>query len=230
MKLTRFLTFLILFTFVGFLPYSFSQPPLLPLPEGALMRLGNGWSTQIDVSPDGTRLAVGSCKGIWLYDVNTAKELQLLTGHSDAVLCVKYSPDGKMLASGSFDNNLCLWDAATGELLHTLMGNNGYINSIAFSPNGKTLASGNEQGIVQLWNTTTGKHFSLLAGQLDKINSVAFSPDGKTSPVAVMMVVYDYGRKIQMVITPAITSLQMYQSIVLHSVPMGRSLPVRLTT
>ena len=54
------------------------------LPEGAKARLGKGRiSGNIAYSPDGTRLAVGSSIGIWLYDTTTYQEGALLTGHTD---------------------------------------------------------------------------------------------------------------------------------------------------
>ncbi|MYF98976.1 hypothetical protein F4212_07545 [Candidatus Poribacteria bacterium] len=109
------MNFIIIFTIFGFLPSSLAQFPLLPLPEGTVMRLGKGWSTEIDYSPDGTHLAVGSSKGIWIYDVHTGKELKLLTGHLDAVLSVSYSPNGKFLASGGQDLNVTLCNSTTQE-------------------------------------------------------------------------------------------------------------------
>ena len=69
--------------------------PQWHLPEGATARLGKGGITgEIAYSPDGTRLAVAGSIGIWLYDAQTGEALDLLTGHTDRVLSVSFSPDG----------------------------------------------------------------------------------------------------------------------------------------
>ena len=64
------------------------------LPEGAKACLGKGHITgNIAYSPDGTRLAMVSSIGIWIYDAHTGKERALLTGHTEAVLDVSFSAD-----------------------------------------------------------------------------------------------------------------------------------------
>ena len=80
------------------------------LPEGARMRIGRGTMYDLAYSPDGTRLAVASSVGIWLYDTETLKEVDLLTGHTGEVTSVAYSPDGSMLASGSEDKTVRVRD------------------------------------------------------------------------------------------------------------------------
>ena len=62
-----------------------------------------------------------------------------LTGHSGWVNSVQFSPDGKTLASGSYDKTIKLWDVATGQLKSTLTGHSAKVNSVQFSPDGKTL-------------------------------------------------------------------------------------------
>jgi WD40 repeat protein len=148
------------------------------LPDGVKARLGKGAVSQIQYSPDGTRLAVGSGIGIWLYDTTTHQEVDLLTGHSGVVPYVAFSPDGSILASVSSDSTVRLWDAATGKHMRTLEGHTLYVTSIAFSPDGSTLASGSRSNPVRLWDAVTGAYKQSLG--LARTNSVAFSPDGRT--------------------------------------------------
>ena len=153
------------------------------LPRGAKARLGKGSIENIAYSPDGTRLAVGSRVGIWLYNPHTGSEVALLTGHTSWVNSVAFSPDGSTLASGSEDDTIRLWDVRTGEHKVTLTEHTDDVNSVAFSPDGSTLASGSDDKTIQLWNARTGEYKTTLKksyGYTYPVNSVAFSPDGST--------------------------------------------------
>src|SRR5437588_2103133 len=81
-------------------------------------------------------------------------ELVVQTGHSNDVRAVAFSPDGKTLASGSFDMTIKLWDVTSGTQLRTLTGHSGTVDSVAFSPDGKTLASGSNDNTIKLWDVT----------------------------------------------------------------------------
>ncbi|MDE0018078.1 MAG: WD40 repeat domain-containing protein [Candidatus Poribacteria bacterium] len=149
------------------------------LPEGAKARLGKGRISDVVYSPDGTRLAVASGIGIWLYDAQTGEELDLLTGdYTHILLSVAFSPDGLTLASGSRDNTIHLWDAATGNHLRTLIGHTKDVTSVAFSPDGNILASASTDDTIHLWSVATGKYLRTLTGHTKDVTSVAFSPDG----------------------------------------------------
>ena len=134
------------------------------LPAGAKMRIGKGRIKDLKFSPDGTRLAIAGSIGIWIHDVGTGRELDLLTGHTDRVESVSFSPDGMTLASGSSDDTIRLWDVSTGELLKTLTGQKGDVMSVSFSPDGKMLASGDYHKTVRLWDAITGELLKTLTG------------------------------------------------------------------
>ncbi len=182
-KLSSFLcTFLLLSTV--YLPTGFAQDHTQwHLPEDAKARLGSGRTTgPITFSPDGTRLAVGSTSGVWIYDAKTYQALALLTGkHRGDVSSVAFSPDSTKLASTSSDS-IQLWDIAAGEYLKTFSKDDrwGLHSSVAFSPDGDMLASGSGFGQIDLWDPATGEHLETLTGHTLDVTSLAFSPDGQT--------------------------------------------------
>ncbi|AFY30576.1 protein kinase [Calothrix sp. PCC 7507] len=103
-----------------------------------------------------------------------------LTGHSNKICSVAFSPDGNTLASGSYDKTIKLWNLATGEQIRTLKGHSDTICSVVFSPNRITLVSGSYDETIKLWNLATGEQIRTLTGYYNWGISVDFSPDGNT--------------------------------------------------
>ena len=153
------------------------------LPEGALARLGKGHAktgqaTAVVYSADGTRLAVNTNIGIWLYDTYAGAEVVLIPERNAEAMAL--SADGSTLASisGGFDTTIELWDVDSGKLKAILAGNQ--ITSVAFSPDGATLASGSWDNTIRLWDMDSEQLKAILTGHMKPINSVSFSPDGAT--------------------------------------------------
>ena len=149
------------------------------LPEGAKARLGKGRINKIAYSPDGKRLAVASSIGIWIYDADSGKELDLLTEHTDKVYSVSFNLDGNILASGSSDGTIHLWDARTSTHLRTMTGHTSRITSVVFSADSKMLASGSKDNTICLWDTQSGELRKTLKEHADWVFSMWFSADGK---------------------------------------------------
>src|SRR6266478_5947947 len=74
-----------------------------------------------------------------------------LDGHTDPVYTIAWSPDGKSLVTGGFDNTVRLWDAATRKEIKKLEGHAGLVLAVAFSPDGKMILSGSLDKSAKLW-------------------------------------------------------------------------------
>ena len=110
----------------------------------------------------------------------TQKLTRTLPGHEDTVSQIKYSPDGKFIASASWDTTIKLWDVESGNLINTLQGHKSGINSIAFSNDGQTLISGSEDKTIKLWSLEDKpKLTKTLKGHTDSIKTVIVSSDSK---------------------------------------------------
>ena len=107
--------------------------------------------------------------------------LRELKGHTSYVYGVAWSPDGRRLCSGSWDDTVRLWDAETGETIRTLQGHNGDVRCVAWSPDPdrQHIASGSDDRTVRIWDPETGQQQYVLEGHTDHVVAVSFLDGGR---------------------------------------------------
>jgi hypothetical protein len=104
--------------------------------------------------------------------------MRTLTGHSDKVWSLAFSPDGRIIASAGADGNLKIWDLASGQAIRALPVHFSQGESVAFSPDGRLLASADDDEVV-IWDTITWRESFILTGHTGRVTGLAFSPDGR---------------------------------------------------
>lgn len=132
---------------------------------------GNAVYTQTDTepffavawSPDGARLAAATgdnitcCNGrpsvgkVVIWDAASNKTLLTYTQHTKELFALRWSPNGKALASGGDDNSVRVWNATTGALITTYTQHSAAIWGLSWSPDGTRIASASQDETVQVW-------------------------------------------------------------------------------
>jgi WD40 repeat protein len=90
------------------------------------------------------------------------------------VWAIAFSPDGRLMASGSDDTTAKIWDMETRTCRHTLVGHHGSIWAIAFSPDGTQLVTGSNDQTIRLWDVALGALLQTIYGHESTIWDVAF--------------------------------------------------------
>ena len=110
---------------------------------------------------------------------NNFKLNRILMAHTADVWIVKFSPQGKWLASGSVDSTILFWNKENGSVIHSIKHPAG-VTSLSFSPDDNYLVSGSYDGKVRLWKLPEGTLVKEFVGHQGTVWSVDFSADGNT--------------------------------------------------
>jgi Tol biopolymer transport system component len=168
------------------------QPPRKPLAEPKLRKVigptgHQGWyGTRFwEVSPDGHTLAYADANSevVELWDAGTKKKVASLTGHSQDVRRVAFSPDGKKLAVSSH-KQIKVWDVKAAKELFTVLEHESPVAVLSFSADGKEIISKELDGKAVATDADTGKNLRTFKGASLGFNSadamIRWSPDRKT--------------------------------------------------
>ena len=148
-------------------------------------------------SHDGTMVVMGDCaevdeQGICIegdavvYDIASGEILQTFIAHSTDVVSVAFSPDDRLIMTGSDDTTARIWDIEAGEVVHTLDAHNGSVRAIDFHPTEPVVLTYAIDTAPITWDLNTGEiirefteHQVLGEPNLDVVAAL-FSPDGRT--------------------------------------------------
>jgi len=130
----------------------------------------------VAVSPDGNTYAFGAEDGFRFWSLDRNDYLGPVT-LLDGTRRICFSPDGKLLATGSADRTVAVWEVATGRKRHGFTAD-AAVTSLAFAPGSQQLASGSASGSVQIWDLKADQKGQTLEGLKGAILSLVFTADG----------------------------------------------------
>ncbi len=132
----------------------------------------------VDMTASGMRVAAGRANVVQVYDVDSGLEIVSLGGHKDLIQSVRYSPDARYLAAGSYEI-VTVWNAPAGTLNKSMAGHVGPTLSLCVAADGLTAFSGGQDKSIRVWNLADGKLLRTLIGPVP-VTALAVVDGGKT--------------------------------------------------
>jgi len=152
----------------------------------------------IDLSGDGSLLAIATNTNVEIWDTGSRDRRWILTGHTNSVFVTRFSPDQKLVATGGWDSTARIWrlpnsdgkveqqveEIARIQLEPSKDLRKTYMRTLAFGPKGDSIAVPFFDGTAVIWNIAAGGELLTLTGNESSVRAVAFSADGNTIAAA----------------------------------------------
>jgi WD40 repeat protein len=150
------------------------NPILAQKPELVVQAGHRNMIRALAVTGDGKWIAsAGADKTVFLWDVDSGKQILSLTGHKEWVFALAFSSDRKFLASGSFDGEIKVWNLETAKVEYNITSVMPYsINSLAFSLDDRTLVIASADKVINLWDMKEGRIMSPITGHTAQVTQV----------------------------------------------------------
>jgi WD40 repeat protein len=112
---------------------------------------------------------------LWKKD---GSEIRALAGHENRVSAAAFSPDGRLVTTGSFDGTAKIWSIEEGSPVATLKGHTEPLTDVAFSQDGQSVVTASRDRTARIWRVRDGTGQMVLRGHAGGVSSAAFSPNG----------------------------------------------------
>ncbi|MBW4510898.1 MAG: caspase family protein [Scytonematopsis contorta HA4267-MV1] len=136
-----------------------------------------GNKTENSISQNSNLLTLDLRQEKWVGKITQGIKIKILTAHKDKINSLSFSPEDKVLATASDDNNIILWDL-NNEAMKVLTGHDAPINNVIFSPNGKILASAGVDRKVKIWSKS-GDLIQTIGDFSSNLFDITFHPNSQ---------------------------------------------------
>jgi len=136
--------------------------------------------TELSVHPLGEFFLTSSLDKSWaIHDFATGRCVRHVKDFTSGYNCMKFHPDGLILAGGTQEKTIAVWDIKDQVIVATLAGHEGEVESLSFSENGYYLATASRDGTAKLWDLRKPLNIQTIKVGEGSVNSVSFDSTGQ---------------------------------------------------